>query len=193
MHGSISQEMSTTMETNPTTIVETDSIHLNRAFVRSVASIFAKQRNLSKLFFSVTKKLGKFFSISGALLIVHSERDNRLKVIATRKPSRALAGLALTLPSQNSLFYDVYRDATPYIKNYPEDFDGNFIEQKLLLDDDTKSLVICPTIHNGFPNGLICFTSPVPYAFVMFEKGFLQDIMEQFGVVLNREMQLINI
>ena len=193
MHGSISQEMSTTMETNPTALMETNNTRLNHTFIRSVASIFAKQRNLPKLFFSVTKKLGKFFSISGALLIVHSSRDNRLKVIATRKESRALDGLALTLPPQHSLFYTVYKDGEPYIKNYPEDFEGNFIEQKLLLDDDTKSMVICPTVHNGFPNGLICFTSPVPYAFVMFENGFLQEIMEQFGTVLSRETRLINI
>ncbi|MBN2225904.1 MAG: hypothetical protein JW763_00920 [candidate division Zixibacteria bacterium] len=193
MHGSISQEMSTTMETNQKASLSTINTRLNHTFVRSVASIFVKQRNLPKLFFSVTKKLGKFFSISGALLIVHSSRDNRLKVIATRKESRALDGLALTLPSQKSLFYTVYNNGEPYVKNYPEDFEGNFIEQKLLLDDDTKSLVICPTMHNGFPNGLVCFTSPVPYAFVMFEKGFLQEIMEQFGSVLNRETRLINI
>ncbi|UCD17171.1 MAG: hypothetical protein JSV44_12085 [Candidatus Zixiibacteriota bacterium] len=193
MNTSVAQDENLTIPAEEANITDGNYQRLKDTFLRSVGSLFGKQKNLPKLFFSVTKKLSKFFSISGALLVVHCDHDDRLKVIASKKMRHSHEGLALTLPPQRSLIYSVFRSGRTYIENYPDNFRGNFIEQKLLLDDEAKSLVICPTIHRGLPNGLICFTSPVPYAFVMFEAGILKDITEKFGAVLNRELRFLNI
>ena len=161
--------------------------------LRSMAALFRKQKNVYKLFFSITKKLHKLFSISTAVLVVRSTRDGHLKVIAIKRPTYSREGLALTLPEKDSLFYSVLRNPAIYTENFSPGFDGNFIERKLMLDDRTKSLAICPIITNGVVAGLVCFTSPAVYAFQSFQEGFLDPVLKQFGAVLGEEERRLNL
>jgi hypothetical protein len=138
--------------------------------LRSLTALFRKDRNIYKLFFAITKKLNKFFSISTAVLVVHSVRDGHLKVIAIRKPKYAGKGLALSIPEKDSLLYRIFRNNALYTANYPSVSETNFIEKKLLLEEGTQSLAICPITYGGSLAGLVCFASPVPYAFDMIEE-----------------------
>ena len=161
--------------------------------MNSFEAVFRKTDDIYKLFFLLTKKLSKFFSISRASLIVHSKLDGKLKAIAMKGDKGAHEGLALTLPEQNSLLYNILESGVPYIENYPQQFPGNFIEEKILIDSDTRSLAVLPIKDNGTLGGLICFASPVPYAFTMLEDGLLDDLMEKFGPVLNKKLPRVNI
>ncbi|SYZ72360.1 hypothetical protein TRIP_C20475 [Candidatus Zixiibacteriota bacterium] len=161
--------------------------------LRSIAALFRKDRNIYKLFFAMTKKLNKFFSISTAVLVVHSGRDNSLKVIAIRKPKYAGKGLALSLPEKDSLLYRIFRNNSLYTANNPSDSDTNFIEKKLLFEDGTQSLAVCPIKYGGSLAGLVCFASPVPYAFDMIEEGMLGGILEEFGAIVGRAERSLNL
>ncbi len=176
----------------PSGIFSTDS-GIRKVIIRSVTGIFHRRQHLHAQFFAVTKKLGKFFSISGAVLIVHSQKDDRLKVIALKGENYTREGLAISLPRSMSLLYDVFAGNEQYIENYPDGFPGNFVERKLILGEDTKSIMIYPTRHEGQPNGLICFASPVPYAFVLLENGNFDEISENIGKVINRTRSRLNI
>jgi hypothetical protein len=151
--------------------------------------LFKDRKNIYHLFFSLIKKLGKFFSISKAVLVVRSPEDNALKVIALKSRHHARHGLALTLPKRDSLLHRVFKSREVYSASYPGGFEGNFIEKKLLLEDDTGSVAICPVSVNGTMQGLLCLTSPVVYAFSMFEEGFLDGVLEKFGRSIAREMK----
>ncbi len=166
---------------------------INNIIMRSVSGIFNRRQHLPAQFFAITKKLSKFFSISGAVLIVHSKKDDCLKAIALKGDSYTREGLAISLPKTMSLLYDVFSDNEPYIENYPDGFPGNFVERKLILGEDTRSIIICPTRHEGRPNGLICFASPVPYAFVLFEDGNFDAMSEKIGSVIHRNRNRLNI
>lgn len=177
-------------------IIESNRINCSAptdGFMRSFTALFRKHKNVYKLFFAMTKKLNKFFSISTAILVLYSTADDRLKVIAIRRPNYAREGLTLTLPQKDSLLYDVFKNATPHIEHFPADFKGNFIEQKLLFDSHIKSLVICPIKYEGSALGLVCFTSPTVYAFEMFEEGLADALIEQFGTIIDREKNKLNV
>jgi transcriptional regulator with GAF, ATPase, and Fis domain len=166
---------------------------ISNLFSRSFSSLFKTNRNIKHLFFAVVKKLNKFFSLSNAVLAVYSSNDDCLKVIAAKGPKGSKEGLALSLPRKNSLFYKVFEENQIYIQNYPADFEGNFIEKKLLLKGETSSIAICPIFYKESVMGLLCMTSPSLYAFEMFQDGFLDDILGQFGVRLRDKLDKLRI
>jgi len=40
---------------------------------------------------------------------------------------------------------------------------------------------------------LICFSSPLPDAFSMFESGLLKGVMKKMGKVISRKLTVLNI
>ncbi len=149
-------------------------------YLRSIEALTRKHKNIHKLFFALTKKLNRIFSISAAVLVSHSNRDDSLRVIDIRKVGYSGEGLSLILPDKNSLLYSVYRNKAVYSETDPGKFKGNFLEQKLLLDPETKSLVICPIHDNGDISGLLCLASYEPEAFAVEDTAFLETISRQF-------------
>ncbi len=161
---------------------------MSNIFLKSLSSLFRNNKNIYDLFFSLTKKLNKFFSLSRSILVIRSMRDDDLKVIAMKGPQNSRIGLALTLPRQNSIIYQVLGGKEIYTENYPHEFSGNFIERKLLLDDNPGSIAICPIKNDGDVCGLICLTSPALYAFTLFRDGALDAVLERFGKSIEREI-----
>lgn len=166
---------------------------ITNVFLKSFGVLFKKPQSIHLTFFSLIKKLNRFFSLSRAILVVRSLRDDSLKVVAIKGRKESREGLALTLPEKGSLFYRVFTTKAPYCENYPDGFPGNFIEKKLLLDGDTGSIAICPIKHDGTVHGLLCLASPVLYAFGMFENGFLDAVLERFGMLIEKEAKRLNI
>jgi transcriptional regulator with GAF, ATPase, and Fis domain len=154
--------------------------------IRSFMALFIKQKNVNNLFFAIAKKLNRLFEITSAVLIVRSTHDSSLKVIAIKKEHYSREGLALTLPDHDSLLYRVLRKASLHIERKPDDFSGNFIERKLLLDGNARTLAICPIVSNNSVSGLLCLSSPSPSAFDLVEKGILDSTLSQFGSLMSR-------
>lgn len=155
-------------------------------YLRSIEALARKHKNIHQLFFAITKRLNKIFSISVAILVSHSNRDHSLKVIDIKKTGYSGEALSLILPDKNSLLYSVYRDETIFSESDPDKFNGNFLEKKLLLDQTTKSLVICPVRDNGQISGLLCLASAMPSAFNSDDAFFLEEISRQFRSSLSR-------
>ena len=154
--------------------------------LRSIEALTRKHKNIHQFFFAVTKKLYKIFSISAAILVLHSNRDHSLRVIDIKKAGYSGEALSLILPDKDSLLYSVYRDETIFSESDPDKFNGNFLERKLLLDQTTKSLVICPINDDGRISGLLCLASSLPSAFNSEGAVFLETISRQFRSILSR-------
>lgn len=161
---------------------------ISRGVLQSLKAMLSKPSDIYKLFFLFTKKLNRFFPISQSSLIVFSKQDNKLKVIAMKGDKGARKGLTLTLPETNSLLYKVFADGHFYTKHHPQKFDGNFIEEKILKDNDARSLAILPIVQNGSKCGLICLSSPNQDAFRSFENGSMDEILENFSKNMIKRM-----
>ena len=158
--------------------------HSWESLARSFAALFRRNNNIYKLFFSLCKKLNKLFSLSTAVLVVHSVRDNSLKVIAVKNSKHSPEGISLTLPDQDSLLHSVFNDGSLHIDNSLEHFSGNFFEKKLLLGEEANSLAIIPINHDGNRIGLFCLASPRTNAFDLLDESLLRPVTAQFGEVL---------
>jgi len=161
-------------------------------FVRSFDSILGRARNINKLFFSFTKKLNRFLPISRAALVIHSQRDKNLKVIALKAES-AREGLALSLPSENSLFYRVFNSRSIYTADYPFNFSGNFVERKIMVGPDTKSILVTPLMTGGNIYGLICLASPQEAAFRYYDHSIMERVFRKLGLAVGDLAPLLNI
>lgn len=166
---------------------------ISQTVLRSIKAVLAKPGDIYKLFFLFTKKLNKLFSISQSSLIVHSKHDGKLKVLAMKGENGIRKGLALTLPEKDSLLYKVFADGRFYIQNHKKNFDGNFIEEKILKDDTTQSFAILPISQDGSRSGLICLSSPKQDAFATIENGLMDEILENFSLNLTKRMPPTNI
>jgi len=151
-------------------------------------SVFKNNKTIHDIFFCLTKKLNKFFSISNSILIVYSETDSCLKAIAS-KGSKARHGLVLSLPREDSFLYSILDQGQIFTQNYPEELDCNFIEEKLLFQEETNSIAICPVRCNGSLRALLCLTSPIHYAFSMIDEGMLDGILHKFGEAIYPELE----
>jgi len=165
--------------------------NISKAFIKSFEAILKKPGDFHKLFFLFTKKLNKFFLISRASLILYSRNDHKLKAVAARGKNGAREGLALILPEKNSLLYGIFAEGKAYIACFPAQFPGNFIEEKILLDETARSLAIIPIGKNGSKDGLICLASPIPGAFAMIEDGVMDGLIENFAQNLNKRLSTI--
>jgi len=164
----------------------------SEVFVRSFDSILGKARNINKLFFSFTKKLNRFLPISRAALVIYSERDRNLKVIALKADSTR-EGLALSLPRDNSLFYRVFESRAIYTADSPFYFSGNFVERKILVSRETKSILVTPLTTGGKAYGLICLASPRESAFRFYDHSIMEKVFRKLGIAVGDLAPLLNI
>ena len=149
--------------------------------LKSFKAVLSKPGDIYKLFFLFTKRLNKFFQISRSSLIIYSKQDNKLKVIAMKGLKGARKGLTLTLPENNSLLYKIFEDGQFYIQHNLKNFEGNFIEEKILKDRSAQSLVVLPIRQDNKRCGLVCFSSPNQNAFTAFESSKMNEILDYFG------------
>lgn len=161
--------------------------------LQSIKAVMSKPSDIYKLFFLFIKRLDKFFPISQSSLILHSQKENKLKVIAMKGEKGTRKGLALTLPEKDSLFYKVFHSNNCFIQHHPEKFECSFIEQKILKDDTALSMAILPIFQDKTKHGLICLSSPEQDAFVSFENGQLDEVLMNFNKYLIKKIPTINI
>lgn len=161
-------------------------------FVKSFDSVVGRSQNINKLFFSFIKKFNRHLPISRAALILHSAKDDTLKMIAL-KAERAREGLTLTLPKENSLLYRVFRTNAIYTADYPFYFSGNFFERKILIDLETKSVLITPILTGGNNFGLVCLTSPQESAFKEYDEYTMERVFGKLALAVGDLAPLLNI
>ncbi|MDH4156968.1 MAG: GAF domain-containing protein [candidate division Zixibacteria bacterium] len=148
------------------------------------SSIINPERNISEMFFELTRCLGERFHINRGVLILKRAGTNDLAAVSTWNNGRVREGLTISLPKVSSLFEKVAEDGRVYTEDYCGAFSGNFFEQKLLLDDDSRSFVLHPLKSDGEVIGLLGYSSEQPTAFAVFEEGVLEDISNKLAAVI---------
>ena len=141
--------------------------------------------NISEIFCELTRRLEVKFDINKGVLVVRNQNENTFLAISTWNNGDFLDGLAISLPTEPSLFEQVAADGHLFSDSYVGIFSGNFFEKKLLLDDNSKSYLLHPLKHEGRIVGMIGYSSEEELAFSVFEEGILSDISAKFAKIIN--------
>ena len=138
-------------------------------------------REPREVFTEFTRELTRVYDIGKGFLAVREGGMTRFLAMASWSRGRYHKNLSLKLPTTNSLFEKVAEHGQIYTENFAELRDGNLIERRLLLDKETRSFMLRPLKHHGRVIGLLGYSSDNPDAFVTFEEGLLDSVLDDFG------------
>jgi hypothetical protein len=146
--------------------------------------VLSDQTEPAGMFSEFTRCLEREFDISKGFLAIREGDHTRFMAVATFIKGKTRKNLSLRVPSMPSLFEQVSESGQIYSDSFAELFDGNLIEKRLIIDDDTISFMLRPLKHEGTVVGLIGYSSDVPEAFVVFEEGLLNPAFDRLASLL---------
>ncbi|MCD6248926.1 MAG: hypothetical protein J7J98_01170 [candidate division Zixibacteria bacterium] len=153
---------------------------LSRPFIR----LLSQEKSTPTLFCELVNKLGKWFSISKAALAIYCDQTGMLKLSSWWDMNSFKEGVLMSLPAENSLFYQALQSNRIIHEQVNGHFSGNFVEQRLMSSRSTSALVVCPLLYRGVKQGVISLASPVPFAFEMLEEGYFSRVLEKIAFIL---------
>jgi GAF domain-containing protein len=157
-----------------------------KRLVDSLERTLVKNTDPRIIFAEFTRALQREYDIKKGFLALKEGSRTRLLAVATWNRGQARKNLSLRLPSSSSLFDKVTEDGRIYTESFAELFDGNMIERRLLIDDDTQSFMLRPLIFDGHVVALLGYSSDSPHAFVTFEEGQLDPLIDRLAEAIAR-------
>lgn len=157
-----------------------------RKLTMRLGEVLADCSDPRTIFQEFTRELQRVYDITKGFLALREGDMTRFLAVATFSNGTVRKNLSLRLPNAPSLFEKVAESGQLYTENFAELCDGNLIERRLLLDDDTRAFMLRPLKHEGRVIGLLGYSSENPDAFVTFEEGLVDPALDAFGRLLGR-------
>jgi hypothetical protein len=143
--------------------------------------------DLAALFVNLSRELQQEYEIKKGFMALRDGNYTRFLAVARFKAGGPCKKLSLKLPSVDSLFEKVAESGQVFADNYAELFDGNRMEKRLLIDDDTVSYLLRPLKYEGRVVGLIGYSSDQPGTFITLEEGRLDPFFEILGAIIGSQ------
>lgn len=138
-------------------------------------------KQISTMLFRLIGKLSRFYPIDKGSLAIYDEASNHLHISHIYRNRSISSGMTLTIPVNRGTLHQVLKQGYPVADNFPDCFSESIIEKKLLLSQETMSLLVVPLSANGLRMGLLCLSSPKPSAFGIYLDGVGTAIVESFS------------
>jgi len=113
---------------------------------------------LTDLFNKHVKNIQEKIPINKAVLLLNHYHTGMLAAISTWENGHLHDGLSIKLPSESSLFEKVISTGKNYQSNNCLEFEGNFFEKKLLLNEQSSSFLLQPLTVNDQVVALIGYS-----------------------------------
>ncbi|RKX24746.1 MAG: hypothetical protein DRP45_07520 [Candidatus Zixiibacteriota bacterium] len=152
--------------------------------VEELESVLVDNAEPREMFLEFTRHLEREYDIAKGLLVLKENDKTRFLAVASWNHGKTRKNLSLLLPSTGSLFEKVAEQGQIYTDNFAELYDGNQMEKRLLLDDYTQSFMLRPLKHDATIVGLLGYSSENTDAFVTFEEGLLDPVIDHFAAVI---------
>ncbi len=113
---------------------------------------------MTDLFNKHVKNIQEKIPINKAVLLLNHYHTGMLAAISTWENGHLHDGLSIKLPSESSLFEKVISTGKNYQSNNCLEFEGNFFEKKLLLNEQSSSFLLQPLTVNDQVVALIGYS-----------------------------------
>ena len=154
-------------------------------------SLLQQETTPQAAFRTLTNALQRQFEINRGFLALREEDQARFLAVARFTDTGALKALSLRIPGINSVFEKVAEDGGLYVENFVQLFEGNTIENRLLIGENTESFVLRPLKNAGRLVGLLGYSSDTTDAFVTFEDGILDPVIDCLVSVIAAQRQKV--
>jgi hypothetical protein len=145
---------------------------------RTIESISSRQ----DLFKSLIRKLDKFFAIHKASYSIFDGKKQMVRVPVVYQRGETRSGIVISLAANKSLMRKVLRGANVYTEDFPKLMEGDLVERRILLLEDTSSLAIVPLRIDSIEVGTLNLASPAPFAFSIISSRLLDYLFEMVSI-----------
>jgi transcriptional regulator with GAF, ATPase, and Fis domain len=136
---------------------------------------------ITRLMRRLLAELDHYYPIEKASLALYDPVDDRLCISHLHHDGAFKTGLALALPDGRSLMYQILQQGFPVADNYPGHITAGVVEKKILLGDQTKSVLLVPLVHDGDRLGVLSLASPKESAFSIYLDGVGESMIRRFA------------
>jgi hypothetical protein len=166
----------------------TDSSSVSRParLVKNLREVLASGTEPREIFYEFTRVLEQGFRIRKGLLALREENQTQFLAIASWRAGSVHKRLSLRLPTVSSLFQKIAEDGRGYSDSFAGFFDGNMMERRLLMDEDTQSFVLRPIKYEGRVVAMLGYSSDSTDAFATLEESVLDPVTASFGEMIGR-------
>jgi GAF domain-containing protein len=156
------------------------------ALVDSLSAVLAQTDDPREIFTRFTEHLERVYAIDRGFLAVREGDHAQFTAVASWQQGRERRNLTLQLPSQGSLLQKVAEDGQVFAETFAELYDGNMIERRLLMDDETQSFMLRPLKHEGRVVAMLAYSSNDSDAFAAFNEQLLDPVFNQLAEAIAR-------
>ncbi len=174
-----------------------ESVELNRRQLvfklgRSWERLLKQNKPIPLLFSEMTGKLSQFLSIERATLSINLPNQDELHIVAWWDLAGLKEGLAMPVDPKNSLLVKSLNKQSVHLYQIGDVNLDNFIESKLLMNESSCSLAICPIKHEDIVRAVVSFASPALHSFEFLELGHFDSVFSSLGAAIAQNESIIN-
>lgn len=146
---------------------------------RSLRKVINSSYTRFELFLKLCAKLDKFFAINRASLALYDESQDQMSITHIQVGKDLKSGVQINIIAEETLMKRVLESDRIYILHFAEDIDTLEIEQKILIDKESRSLAIIPLSFAGKKIGTLNITSASYYAFSILESHLFDYLFQK--------------
>jgi transcriptional regulator with GAF, ATPase, and Fis domain len=148
-------------------------------------------RKISDLLQNLLSKMGRFFNIERGALSFLDTQNEKMRITHMLKNGHINTGVTLVIKNKNSIMHQTLDHGFPIADNFPEHISNSTIEKKILMSENTRSVLMIPLITNSVRIGVLSLSSKDECTFGTYlegmGKGFVDEFTDQLYQMLTME------
>lgn len=138
------------------------------------------KRRIDSLFERLMCRLEGLYPISKASLALYDPAARRFQVMHVLDRRGLRTGVRLTIATDDSILFQVFCQGFPVVDNTPEQMPASPIERKLLLSEQTRSVLMIPLRLDRQEMGVLALSADQENAFHSYLDGVGTAIVDRF-------------
>lgn len=138
------------------------------------------KRRIDSLFGRLMCRLEGLYPISKGSLALYDPAARRFQVMHVLDRRGLWTGVRLTIATDDSILYQVFCQGFPVVDNTPEQMPVSPIERKLLMSEQTRSVLMVPLYRDSQGMGILALSADHENAFHPYLDGVGTAVVDRF-------------
>jgi transcriptional regulator with GAF, ATPase, and Fis domain len=150
-----------------------------------------EKRRIDSLFGRLMCRLEGLYPVNKALLALYDPTARRFQVMHVMDRRGLRTGVRLTIAADDSILFQVFCQGFPVVDNTPEQMPASPIERKLLMSEQTRSVLMVPLYLDDVGLGVLALSADHENAFHPYLDGVGTAVVNRFVRLLGSALSSI--
>jgi transcriptional regulator with GAF, ATPase, and Fis domain len=157
------------------------SSQIQNSIYQSLNKVINSANTRYELFIKLSTRLDKFFTINRTSLAFYDDDEDMMKIPYMKVEKELRNGVQINLKCHRTIMKKVLDNNTIFVRDFPHLLFGMELEKKILLDDESNSLVVIPLCYNGKKVGTLNLASSSCFVFSLLETNLFEDLFQDIA------------